>query len=305
MDPSSGTSLVIDIDSLVVPGIFPPKVIGTRGYAAPEVVATSQLPLDHPEKRMPNIKTDLHALAVIFYETLLLRHPLEGKKSYSDDPETDDLLAFGEKALFIENSSDTSNRPDHLKVSFRSLGPNLFPLFQRAFIDGLQDPEERPTAHEWEEAFTFTLDLLYPCRGKQCKQKWFVYEKGSKPRCPFCGWEITGGFPPIMHLFRWYRTGQYFSEQRYVAMWNKKKLYAWHMRSDVSPPLDLSSAIESEASITLQNHTWFFRNESRKKMICSSSENVIPGNSIRISNGRMLLLSEAPEGRLALFETLN
>lgn len=30
--------MVIDIDSLVVPGVYPPEVIGTGGYIAPEVL---------------------------------------------------------------------------------------------------------------------------------------------------------------------------------------------------------------------------------------------------------------------------
>ena len=38
---------------------------------APEVVAG---------KKQPSIETDLHALAVLIYETLLLRHPLAGPK---------------------------------------------------------------------------------------------------------------------------------------------------------------------------------------------------------------------------------
>ena len=34
-DPVQGRSIVIDIDSLVVPGLFPPDVAGTKGYIAP------------------------------------------------------------------------------------------------------------------------------------------------------------------------------------------------------------------------------------------------------------------------------
>ena len=34
IDPLSGSCVVIDIDSLVVPGLFPPEVAGTRGYIA-------------------------------------------------------------------------------------------------------------------------------------------------------------------------------------------------------------------------------------------------------------------------------
>ena len=37
VDPTTGGCVVIDIDSLVVPGVYPPEVIGTGGYIAPEV----------------------------------------------------------------------------------------------------------------------------------------------------------------------------------------------------------------------------------------------------------------------------
>jgi len=301
MDASRGTSLVIDIDSLVVPGIFQPKVLGTRGYMAPEVVKTSQLDLMHPEKKMPSIKTDLHALAVIIYETLLLRHPLEGKKSYSSNFETDELLMFGEKALFIENPLDTSNCPDNMDVSFQSLGPHLVSLFQRVFIDGLHEPDLRPTAYEWEDVLTRTLDILYPCKGSNCWQKWFVYKKGSEPKCPFCGRKISEPIP-IMHLFQKFSVGQYLPEKHYLTICDKKKLYAWHSRSDVFCPNEISKNIKWEGSFSLDDQKWTFRNESSEKMVCSVSEQIRPGDSVEISNGKVILLSTAPKGRLAIFE---
>ena len=68
VDPSMGQSAVIDIDSLVVPGIFPPDVIGTPGYIAPEVLATIHLPINDPKRRHPSTATDAHALAVLIYQ---------------------------------------------------------------------------------------------------------------------------------------------------------------------------------------------------------------------------------------------
>ena len=52
IDPKGGDACVIDIDSLVVPGLAPPTVLGTPGYIAPEVVAG---------KKLPSIETDQHA----------------------------------------------------------------------------------------------------------------------------------------------------------------------------------------------------------------------------------------------------
>ena len=52
IDPQSGSCVVIDIDSLVVPGIFPPEVAGTRGYIAPEVLETMTLPFGDPKRKL-------------------------------------------------------------------------------------------------------------------------------------------------------------------------------------------------------------------------------------------------------------
>ena len=44
IDPTTGTASIIDIDGLVVPGRYPPDVLGTPDFIAPEVVATKHLP---------------------------------------------------------------------------------------------------------------------------------------------------------------------------------------------------------------------------------------------------------------------
>lgn len=67
VDPSKGFACVIDIDGLVVPGKFPPDVVGTPDFIAPEVVKTSHLSKDDPKRCLPRRETDLHALAVLVY----------------------------------------------------------------------------------------------------------------------------------------------------------------------------------------------------------------------------------------------
>ncbi|MDE7244676.1 MAG: hypothetical protein K2O18_11985, partial [Oscillospiraceae bacterium] len=191
VDPQSGSCVIIDIDSLVVPGLYPPEVIGTGGYIAPEVLETAGLPFGDPRRKLPSSYTDLHALAVLLYEYLLLRHPLNGPASYSEDPEEDDFLCMGPKALFIENPYDTSNRPAGLEMTVRDLGPELEKLFLRAFVDGLHHPGERPAAMEWEKALVKTWDLLQPCENPDCAAKWFVFYDRKRPVCPFCGHRIS------------------------------------------------------------------------------------------------------------------
>ncbi|MEI2422567.1 lipopolysaccharide kinase InaA family protein, partial [Arthrospira platensis SPKY2] len=110
IDPTSGECLIIDIDSLVVPQLFPPDVLGTRGYIAPEVLSTIHLPLNDPQRKHPSTATDQHALAVLLYQYLLGRHPLEGPRTYpATSAEEQERLEMGSKALFVEHPRDISN----------------------------------------------------------------------------------------------------------------------------------------------------------------------------------------------------
>ncbi|MDP4775763.1 MAG: hypothetical protein NWS11_06655, partial [Opitutales bacterium] len=71
IDPVGGTACVIDCDMLVVVGMFPPEVVGTPDFIAPEVYRTQHIPLGSPGREQPSQKTDLHALAVLIYLYLL------------------------------------------------------------------------------------------------------------------------------------------------------------------------------------------------------------------------------------------
>src|SRR5207245_1552542 len=90
VDPAGGHISIIDIDGLVVPGRFPPDVVGTPDFIAPEVVATSRLPKNDPGRKLPSIPTDRHALSVLLYMYLLCRHPLRGRKVHHADPTRDE-----------------------------------------------------------------------------------------------------------------------------------------------------------------------------------------------------------------------
>jgi serine/threonine protein kinase len=123
IDPVTGKATIIDIDGLVVPGKFPPDVIGTPDFIAPEVMATKHLGKTDKNRKLPSIQTDRHALAVMIYMYLLYRHPLRGGKIHDLDPMKDEELGMGAKALFVEHPTDKSNRP---KLS--DVKANSFPL---------------------------------------------------------------------------------------------------------------------------------------------------------------------------------
>jgi gamma-glutamyltranspeptidase/glutathione hydrolase len=53
VDPAGGNACIIDIDTLVVPQKYPPDVVGTPDFIAPEVMRTLKLPVGDAAKFLP------------------------------------------------------------------------------------------------------------------------------------------------------------------------------------------------------------------------------------------------------------
>ncbi len=302
IDPKNGDACVIDIDSLVVPGIAPPSVIGTPGYIAPEVVAKKIMPNGSPA--MPCIETDLHALAVLIYEYLLLRHPLRGPRVLSNVPETDEELTMGSKALFVENAMDRSNslKPPP-PVPYTRMGPHLTKLFERAFIEGLHSPARRPTASEWEMALYKTFDLLYPLDPKA----WFLVGKGMPHSCPHTRKRV--GHPlMVARFFKEARPGDYVNEDYAATIYHHKELMRWHTCPDVVP----GENVEYNRLGYFSHATgkWFLVNESETPFLLLGDDNVvkceIPKNHQVELSSQMKVVFPNPRGnRLAVFDYLS
>ncbi|MBM4091764.1 MAG: serine/threonine protein kinase [Planctomycetes bacterium] len=300
IDPPGGKIVVIDIDSLVVPGLFNPDVLGTPGYIAPEVIATSHLAPTDPQRKLPSTKTDLHALPVLIYEYLLQRHPLRGPKVHANTAEEDERLAMGQKALFIENPHDTSNRPTRkhgyeLQITSSQLGPHIDKLLQKAFVTGLHSPEARPTAAEWESDLCRTSDLLIPCGNPSCEEKWFIYLEGQAPKCPFCGWKL-GRQIPLLEFHYAPRKGQFIPEKRYLVAWDQRPLNLWHVFTNVRP--DERAPKDTQAYVCYYQNQWILVNKLLTSMLSPSGKPVPLGQACPLTPGGAILLSQEPKARM-------
>jgi serine/threonine protein kinase len=310
IDPVTGNAAIIDIDGLVVPNMFPPDVLGTPDFIAPEVLTTQQLPKE--QRILPSRLTDQHALAVLIYMYLLFRHPLKGKKIHDTDPQQDDLLAMGEKALFIEHPTDTSNRPnlndqkpadfpwiDIDKLPYSILGPYLLALFNKAFINGLHNPPERPLADEWEQALVKTVDLLQPCQNPQCEQKWFIFDNKLKPKCPYCGTEYKGELP-VLDFYSPVREGRFTYDNQRLMVYNGQNIYQWHVNKYIFPSEKLTDEQRKPvADFQIINGKWCLINRKLNSMYDKTENKAIPANSkVELSNGKQILLSSESGGRL-------
>lgn len=298
IDPASGQALVIDIDSLVVPQIFPPDVDGTPGYIAPEVLATAALRLEDTRKQLANIRTDQHALAVLIYEYLLSRHPLRGPKVHSTrSAEEDEQLSMGEKALFIEHPQDTSNHPkEGLQIPVTALGTTLTELFYKAFIKGLHSPYERPTAYEWERGLIKTWNMLHPCPNSKCTHQWFVVLPEEKTiRCPFCQTVLHKPIP-LLTLRSEKRPGHWLPEGQLV-IYHGQRLFKWHVFDNVFPGPEADR--EPQAYFSFHHHRWLLINQTLTSLTSPNGNRVDIGKALELKAGVKIRLSQEAHGCFA------
>jgi serine/threonine protein kinase len=319
VDPAGGHVSIIDIDGLVVPGKFPPDVVGTPDFIAPEVIATSRLPIGDPARKLPNIATDRHALAVLNYMYLLCRHPLRGRKVHDSDPTRDEELSMGERALFVEHPTDDSNRirldqvrPSDLpwadtgNLPYLITGPLLAPMFLEAFTKGLRDPSRRPTADAWETALVKTVDLVQPCANPACDLKWYVFDNTTKPHCPFCGTPYAGKLP-MLNLYWSRKPGTFQPENHRLIVYSGQSLFAWHSNRNIAPNERLTLAQRKRVGyFQFHNGRWFLVNESLHGLKDVGEGRTIPtGSPVELKDNQRLLLSAEEGGRLAVVQIIN
>lgn len=322
VDPRTGGACVIDVDGLVVPGRYPPEVVGTPDFIAPEVVRTAHLAHNDPARKLPKRETDLHALAVLVYMYLLCRHPLRSDDRVLDvdDEARDEVLKMGQYALFVEHKTDAGNRinPSRLepferpwrdctRLPYTITGPHLELLFEAAFVAGLHEPRLRPGAGDWEQALVKTIDLLQPCRNSDCEQKWFVFDNSTRPKCPFCGTAFTGELP-ILNLYSSRQGGSFKPDNHRLMVWNGQSLSRWHTNAFIAPNEKLQQQDKRRVGYFLSHQgQWLLVNEGLQDLaVVGDGARPVPiGTSVELVDGLQLLFERAEGGRLAVVQVVS
>lgn len=297
IDPTSGRCVVIDIDSLVVQDLFPPDVIGTTGYIAPEVLRTQNLPLNDPNRKHPNVRTDLHALPVLLYEYLLFRHPFRGPKIYLGvDGSEQESLELGSKALFVEHPNDYSNRPDNLISVIDDLGPKIKELFEKAFVNGLKNPMDRPIAAQWEKMLVKAWDFLHPCKNTKCWHKWFIIHGPDTKQCPNCQSKLTASVP-VLKLHKKTKNG--WVEDGQLVVFDGKELFSYHAYDNRFP--GESADRNPLGHFKLEKGKWYLVNDNLISLISPNGNPVAPrmGQGIELKDRIKFTLANEPNGRMA------
>jgi hypothetical protein len=297
IDPTAGELCITDIDSLVVPPFFPPDVMGTRTYIAPEVVATQHLDIKDPKRHHPCAATDRHAMAVLIYEYLLSRNPLKGPRTFpASSGEDQDKMEWGAGALFVEHPADTSNRPPNLKVGCAALGPALHKLFEGAFVAGLHNARLRPSAQDWERELVYTWGLVTPCVNAACEQKHFVLADPKRPVCPFCGTKLKS--PVIVLDFKYERSPGVWHTEWELVVSEVHGVMRWHVERGIFP--------DERADRTIQAHferngaKWLLVNDKLPLLMTAAGNRVLPGYKMELSPGAVIRLS--PDARTRVVE---
>lgn len=294
----SASTVVIDCDGLVVPDVQPAKVLGTPWFMAPEIVSSGGLTL-------PNIRTDRHSLAVLIYMTLLLRHPLRGPKVHENDPEADDILAQGDRALYIEHPTDKSNALHPPGIDASTLTPRVQQLFKTAFVDGLQHPDLRPKPTDWEAALKRMIDRTVPCANRDCPMKSFVLPEQHNPKCPWCGtpYRDPSGSFPLLRLYRpGHRKGNYEQDGWEVVGFSGRKLMPHHADPNIDPRLDIQDM--EIARIHYQGGRWMLLNTSPSQSFllltpANGLSRLIPsGDSCELRDGVRVVLGQLNDNRM-------
>ncbi|MBB1126434.1 helix-hairpin-helix domain-containing protein [Thiospirillum jenense] len=322
IDPSHGLACVIDIDGLVVPGKYPPDVVGTPDFIAPEVIKTAHLAKQDSQRYLPCRDTDLHALAVLIYMYLLYRHPLRGGKIHDlNNAQEDERLAMGAAALFIENPTDLSNRIHIADIKSTELpwlntdqlpltltGPYLAPLFMQAFIDGLHNPAQRPSANDWETALVKTIDLTLPCLNPHCEQRWYVFDNRIAPTCPFCGTAFRGQLP-VLNLYSSRQAGVFRPDNHRLLVWPGQKLFAWHVNSRIAPNEKLTDVQKKRVGyFEFHCGRWRLVNENMPGLLDVTDKNnkkkVIIGDALTLRDQQQIILDQGDDGRLIVVQII-
>lgn len=312
LDPPRGDICLIDLDGLVVPGKYPPEVIGTPDFIAPEVVASRHLDRNDPRRKLPDWRADQHALAVLIYQMLLLRHPLRGDQIHDlDDDQRQETLSMGEHALFIEDPNNPANRinEDLLEeyekpwkllgqLPYRMLGPALAGLVERAFVSGLHQPALRPSAQEWEDALVQTADLLHPCANNTCRAGWFVVS-AQQTACPHCATPIR---QPIMvaHLYQDRGNNAFAPTGRVKVLHHHAAIHDWHVRNELSPNEHLrADQLPRRAFIAHdENGVWLMNEGLTELRDIAQQRDVLFGQSVALEKGQRLLLCRTQPAQL-------
>lgn len=188
------------------------SVVGTEGYMAPEIYLgvadmnkkTDTVVIDKkqlPQSGKLSRESDVFSAAIIAFQLLTLQHPFIGD-AVEDGTADEESAALRCETDYVlhKNGSNISSTPfvqlfDECKI----VTPKLKELFYMTFVDGKNNPNLRPTAVEFAEAFDEAQDMLATCG--QCGAD-FIYSPEQENTCWDC--DSPSGNRVVLEIFNGY-----------------------------------------------------------------------------------------------------
>ena len=182
VSPSSGMVTLVDTDSYHISD-------ASRTYRCmvgmPEFVAPELQGIHFPSAPLPTFtySSDRFALAVLIFALLMNgAHPFSCKviSGSSSKFQPIDNMQNGKCAYFPDSRTSNIDIPRY-SPDINSLPENIQQLFRRAFVAGLKNPSQRPSAEEWYRALDQLENNLKTC----LQNNSHIYYYGAK-ECPWC-----------------------------------------------------------------------------------------------------------------------
>jgi hypothetical protein len=273
LDPETGEVLLCENDDVATIGEEWKGGLGTPRFLAPELLG---------RREGPSAATDLHALAVILFQLLMIHHPLEGR--HETEIECLDLeamrLLYGAHPMFIFDPKHLGNRPvpgvqDNALIFWNFYPAYVRDIFQRAFTAGLHDPNARVTENEWRSIFTRMRDQIYYC--DHCGAESFLTDQANSPGpmpSQDC-WRCQHTLPPPLRIRLVHHA---------VVLNQDTVLYAHHL--DAHRRNDFSQIMAEMAPHPTRPEVWGLKNVSA----LTWSSHATNGATMAVHSGRTVSL---------------
>ena len=162
MRPSDGDILIFDCDNINLKNKRS-LVGGHPEFKAPELVINPNA--------LPNDKTDRFSLANLLFHLLMHGHPLEGMQESNIECMDSEAMKglYGQNPVFVYDPLNSSNRPDpdrHKSVIYMwdKYPESIRKLFEKAFTEGLKNPDKRIRDREWCSELLNARDSIVLCQ---------------------------------------------------------------------------------------------------------------------------------------------
>lgn len=209
--PNGYTVFFIDTDNLRSRDDMYSGVLGTPGYMAPEIyrknLPKSIGPYDKAYNGSPvedmlskvgkiSVNSDIFSAAVIAFQLLTLHHPFVGDEIEYGTPEDEERAHRIETDYIFKKGTRNTSTVSLVPAFEQITTPEIRRLFYRTFVDGVKNPDHRPTDQEFLDAFLAAKDSMVTC----ARCGFSTIYTDSRTTCFGC--EIPLGPLPVMRILQ-------------------------------------------------------------------------------------------------------